>query len=314
MFATQQSLHPNAKHSIFMLPESSVQYFKSLEPSHATPSRLTMYEKSIKSLPQPPALWQAFQKACDQEASNKVLGNIIKDDPVLAAAILRIANAPGLGVRIAITDIGRAIAHLGTSLVRSIVSHHSFSGTFAASGKVYDIQRLWKHGMAVSALAEIIAKYVPNCHPETASTLGLFHDIGKMSLNLFTQYQQPTTLDIDHGHLVFEYKRFACTHIDLGILLAKHWELPQAIVEGITYHHHPAFAEASDIPETIRAEVFAVYLADILAIYLGFDTGDSGITMPHPSFEALLPHTTLTEILQQPQVHQEMKRIEEMKF
>ncbi len=302
-------------HSHFFLPQTERNtQFHQLKPAFGTASRLTMYEKSIKSLPQPPALWQAFQKACDKDASSKQLGNIIKDDPVLSAAILRIANAPGLGVRITITDVGRAIAHLGTSMVRTIVSRHSFSGAFAASGKVYNVTKLWKHGMAVSAFAEIIAEEIPHCNPDLANTLGLFHDIGKMSLNLFTQYQQPATLDVEEGHLVFEHKRFACTHIDLGVLLAKHWELPEAIVQGVTYHHHPAYAEPENIPESIRAEVFAVYLADMMAIQLGFDTGETGIALPHPSFAALLPNTTLQALLDKPRVQNEVKRIEQVEF
>ena len=301
--------------SPFDLPQTGKNtVFQQLKPAYGTASRLTMYEKSIHSLPQPPALWQAFQKACDKGASSKQLGNIIKDDPVLSAAILRIANAPGLGVRMTITDVGRAIAHLGTSMVRTIVSRHSFSGAFASSGKVYNVTKLWKHGMAVSAFAEIIAEEVPDCDPALANTLGLFHDIGKMSLNLFTQYQQPATLDLEKGHLVFEHKRFACTHIDLGVLLAKHWELPEPIIQGITYHHHPAYAEPNDIPESIRAEVFAVYLADIMAIHLGFDTGETGIAQPHPSFTSMLPNTTLQALLETTRIQQEVKRIEQVEF
>jgi len=310
MSATMPKINPR-----FYLPyEERHQQFKEIKPNVSTPSRLTMYEKSIKTLPQPPALWHAFKKACDEDASNKVLGNIIKDDPVLSAAILRIANAPGLGVRFAINDVTRAISHLGSSLVRSIVSQHSFSGTLSASGKVYDIHKLWKHGMAVSTLAEIIAHHIPGCSPEEASTLGLFHDIGKMSMNLFTQYQQPATLDLETGHLVFEHQRFSCTHIDLGKLLAKHWELPDNITQGIIYHHHPAYTDASDVPENIRGEVFAVYLADMMAIYLGFDTGDSGISQPHNSYLDMLPNITLLDILHSDKVQTEIKRIEQVDF
>jgi len=277
-------------------------------------SRMTIYQSAIRNLPLPPALWSAFQRACNKEASSQQLAKIIKDDPVLSAAILRIANAPGLGVRIEIVDVGRAISHLGTSLVRTIVSRHSFSAGLAKSGKVYDIQKLWKHGMAVSALAEIIAYFIPNCHAEQASTLGLFHDIGKMSLNLFPEFIQPAKLETSKGHLMYEYERFSCTHIDLGVLLAKHWELPEKIIQGINYHHHPAYAEADVIPDDIRAEVFAVYLADLLAIHMGFDTGDSGMVFPHASFASMLQGATLMEIMHSQKVINEMKRIENIEF
>jgi len=284
------------------------------QPESGTASRMTIYQRAIHDLPLPPALWDAFQRACNKGDSSQKLGKIIKDDPVLSAAILRIANAPGLGVRVEITDVGRAVAHLGTSLVRTIVSKHSFSANLAQSGKVYNIQKLWKHGMAVSALAEIVAEFIPNCNAEEASTLGLFHDIGKMSLNLFPEFIQPANFDVEQGHLRYEYERFSCTHIDVGVLLAKHWELPEKIIQGISYHHHPAYAEANAIPEDIRAEVFAVYLADLLAIHLGFDTGDSSMALPHASFDSMLKGTSLTHILNGHKLKNEIQRIENIEF
>jgi len=285
-----------------------------LQPEAGSPSRMTMYHKAIRNLPLPPALWDAFQRACKKEESSQKLANIIKDDPVLSASILRTANAPGLGVRVEITDVARAVSHLGMSLVRTIVSRHSFSAGLVKSGKVYDIQKLWKHGMAVSVLAEIVAEFIPGCHAEQASTLGLFHDIGKMSLNLFPEFTQPAKLEASKGHLMYEYERFSCTHVDLGVLLAKHWELPEKIVQGISYHHHSAYAEAAMIPSDIRAEVFAVYLADLLAIHMGFDTGDSGMILPHESFSSMLQGTTLMDILASEKVSAEMKRIENIEF
>jgi len=299
----------NSPHPSFNLTlNHSEDQFTQLEHTQGSASRLAMYEKSIRTLPLPPALWRAFQAACERGDSSQQLGKIIKDDPVLSAAILRIANSPGLGVRMPINDVGRAVSHLGTSMVRSIVTRHSFSSTLA-KGKVYDMPKLWKHGMAVSALAEIIAEFVPGCVREDASTLGLFHDIGKMSMNLFTQYQQPAKLNPALGHLAFEHAQFSCNHIDLGILLAKHWQLPQKINEGISYHHHPAFAAPESIPEDVRPEVFAVFLADILAIRLGFDTGSAGVVLPLESYAKLLPETTLMELLNHPKIKAELARI-----
>jgi len=288
--------------------------YELLLPEVGSPSRMTMYHKAIRDLPLPPALWDAFQRACKKEESSQKLASIIKDDPILSAAILRTANAPGLGVRVEITDIARAVSHLGMSLVRTIVSRHSFSAGLAKSGNVYDIHKLWKHGMAVSMLAEMIADFIPGCHAEEASTLGLFHDIGKMCLNLFPEFTQPAILETNKGHLMYEYERFSCTHIDLGVLLAKHWQLPEKIIQGISYHHHPAYAEANMIPNDIRAEVFAVYLADLLAIYMGFDTGGSGVVLPHESFSSMLEGTSLTEILHSKKVCDEMTRIENIEF
>jgi len=305
---------PSTSKAFAMTLDENEELYDLLLPEAASPSRMSIYQNTIRDLPVPPALWHAFQRACEKQASSQVLADIIKDDPVLSASILRVANAPGLGVRVEITDVGRAVSHLGMSLVRTIVSKHSFSGGLTRSAKVYDVQKLWKHGMAVAVLAKVVADFIDGCDAEQASTLGLFHDIGKMSLNLFPEFAQPASLESSKGHLMYEYERFACTHVDLGVLLAKHWELPDTIIQGICYHHHPAYAQADSIPSGIRAEVFAVYIADLLAIRMGFDTGDSGMVLPHESFSSMLQGASLMDIMGSEKVHAELKRVEQIEF
>jgi len=285
-----------------------------LQPAAAPDSRLSLYQKSIHSLPMPPALWDAFQRACSKGASSHQLGEIIKDDPVLSAAILGSANSAIFGLRTPINNIDRAISHLGSSMVRSIVARQAFSSAFQTGGKVYNIHSLWKHGMAVSALAEIIAPHIPGCQQEDAGTLGLFHDVGRMAFNLITEYIRPAELNAANGHLVYEHARFGCTHIDMGIILAKHWQLPEKIIQGIQYHHYPAHADVESIPEGVRAEVLAVFLADTLAIQLGFAGGHTGIATPHASFAAMLPETTLSEIMNDKKVGAELARIQAIEF
>ena len=288
--------------------------YEQLQAVEGARSRLTMYRRSIKSLPLPPALWDNFQRACSQEVSHHKLGEIIKDDPVLAAAVLRSANSAGF-IHTEINDVGRAISRLGLSMVRSIVAKHSFSSHHKTSSEpTYPLSTLWKHGMAVSALAEIIAQQIPQCNPDEAGTIGLFHDVGRMGFNLINEFIQPAELDIATGHLIYEYQRFGCTHIDMGMLLAEHWQLPEKIMMGIQYHHHPAYVEVEAIPDHLRAEVLAVYLADLLAIRLGSAGGNPGTILPHPSFAAMLPHTTLTDLANDRRISHEIAMIQEMKF
>jgi len=295
-------------------PLSSNVIVEQLQPAVAPDSRLSLYQKSIHSLPMPPALWDAFQRACNKGASSHQLGEIIKDDPVLSAAILSASNSAIFGLRTPINNIDRAISHLGSSMVRSIVARQSFSSAFQSGSKVYNIQTLWKHGMAVSAIAEIIAPHIPGCQAEDAGTLGLFHDVGRMAFNLITEYMRPAESDNAKGHLVYEHARFGCTHIDMGVILAKHWQLPDKIAQGIQYHHHPAHAEVEAIPAVVRAEVLAVFLADMLAIQLGLSGGHTGITMPHAGFASMMPETTLADIANDKKVSAELARIEAIEF
>ncbi|GAV21228.1 HDOD domain protein [Mariprofundus micogutta] len=287
--------------------------YQQLLPAEGTRGRLTMYQNSISSLPLPPALWNAFQRACSEEASSQQLGEIIKDDPVLSASILRFANSAGI-VHTPINDVGRGISRLGNSMVRSVVAKHAFSASSSSTGKVYDIPMLWKHGMAVSALAEIVADHIPGCNRNEAGTIGLFHDVGRLGYNLVNEFMQPAELDPAKGYLVYELERSGCTHIDMGLLLAEHWQLPEKICKGIRYHHHPAYVEAEAIPSEIRAEVLAVYLADLLAIRLGVAGGNPGTIPPHASFADMLPNTTLTDLANDRKVGSELALVQAMEF
>ncbi len=289
-------------------------FYEHLLPAEGSSGRLALYQKNISSLPLPPALWNAFQRACRDDASSQQLGEIIKADPVLSASILCAANTAGILMRAPVNDVGRAIARLGHSMVRSVVARHSFSSASTRSGKEYDVQMLWKHGMAVSALAAVIARHIPDCNADEAGTLGLFHDVGRMGFNLITEFIQPAELDRCQGHLVYERERFGCTHIEMGEILAHHWQLPEQIIQGIHYHHHPAYAEASAIPSEIRAEVLAVYLADLLAIRADCGGGNPGMILPHASFATMLPQTTLAEIANDKRVQAELTLIQTVEF
>jgi len=281
-----------------------------VRPVEASQSRLTLYAESIRNLPLPSVVWDEFQRACRDGASSRQLAEIIKTDPVLVAAILKAANHSGL-VLVEIVDVDRAIARIGHSMARGIVAHYSFSASSAKAGKVYDNNLLWRHGIAVSVLAEAVARFVAGCDAHVASTIGLFHDIGRMGFNLVAEYMLPATFDAEQGHLAYEHARFSCSHVELGVVIARHWRLPKQIEQGIANHHLPAYADADSVPEGVRAEVLAVYLADLLAIRAGLATGESGIAPPRDSYAELM-RAPLAEIANDRKVALELEKLQHL--
>lgn len=283
---------------------------ETLQPVEPSPARLTLYQQSIRNLELPSVVWNQFQAATQSGASSHQLAEIIKTDPVLSAAVLKAANCGGM-VLVEIVDVDRAIARIGHSMTRGIVARHAFGSPAANAGKVYDLKVLWKHGIAVSVLAEVIARFIPDCDAHLAGTLGLFHDIGRMGFNLIPEFMQPATLDYETGHLVYEQARFSCSHVDMGRLVARHWQLPRTVEQGIELHHEPAYSDAATLPESIRAELLAVYLADLLAIRAGHGHEDAAIALPHPSFAAMLSQP-LAEIANDRQVCMELDKLEHL--
>ncbi len=282
---------------------------KQLLETDSQAERLQKYKDAVKNLPMPSALWDEYQRLSRAGAPNRKLTSIIKGDPVLSAQILKAVNAPAFGLRKPIVDLNRAISHLGSNLVRSIVAKHCFSQVIPQMRGAYNLTDLWKHGMAVSALAEVVSKHIPKCEAKTAAVIGLFHDIGRMGLNFVKVEHQRIMFNHEKGVLIHEAERFGCTHVEVGCIFAKHWNLPDKIQQGIYWHHHPGGADKQVVPEAIRAEVFAVYVADLLAKHLEFSGGNASKTLPHESYASLLPKTTLYDLMQDKTISKELWRI-----
>ncbi len=268
-------------------------------PEPATDAALESLHGSVASMPKPSWVWHEMQTAFSEHASLRDIGHIIAQDTTLAAEILRVANAPAFGLLKPIVNVERAVAHMGSNMVRSIATRQCLSSSLYNGAAFFDQQQMWWHSMTVSALAEIVARHVPHCNAAEAATLGLLHDMGRMLLNhvLHTsQSRPPTELLRSHGFLHWEATIAGCTHIEAGIMLATAWELPEPLILAIHHHHDPAFSEPEAIPQAIKNEVFAVYLADLMAIHLKFPGGNPCKTLPLASWSPMLPKTTLNRI------------------
>lgn len=271
--------------------------------------RLQSYKQAIAKLPMPPVLWDQYQRTSNAGASNHKITAIITSDPVLSAMILKTVNSPAFGLTKTIVNLNRAISHLGSNMVRGMVAKHCFSSVLPQKNNAYNIEALWKHGMAVSALAEVVSKHIPKCDAELAATIGLFHDIGRMGFNFFKTDHIPAMFDHDEGYLHFEAERFGCTHIEMGDMFAQHWHLPEKVRQGMAWHHHPGAVPIDAIPEAILPEIFAVYVADLLAKHLEFHGGNASKTLPHESYRTLIPKTNLYDIMHEKAVSKELWRI-----
>jgi putative nucleotidyltransferase with HDIG domain len=274
---------------------------------------LKEFSKLLKDIPSLPPVWSEIQISIERGDSAKKVAFIIHQDQALATEILKAANSAGFNNTKEICDLDQAIVRLGLQAVRGIATHHCTSDFSRRWKSPFSIHELWKHSMAVSALSTITARYIPGCDAGIASTLGLLHDIGRMGLNSICQTPFHYPPEPDEGFLAYENEHFGCTHVDAGILLAKHWKLPETLQQGIRFHHHPGLGDIEGVPEEIRKEVLAVYLADFLAIHFGFAGGNKLLVEPHSSFAPLLK-TCLNKVAHNKAVTKELWRIKTIEF
>lgn len=210
----------------------------------------------------------------DPDTSAEDVSDIIAQDPVIAAKILRIVNSAFYSFPSKIDDICQAVMIIGFSGIIELVFSLSVTYMFIKCGNDINLNRgeMWKHSLGCAVFAKTIGKYTQKLETEELFTAGLLHDIGKIIID---QY-----LPVSFAHIIeqtsqnsgrlsimdAEKQHLGYSHAEVGALVAEKWRLPQSIVEGILYHH--TFQSSRKCPR----HVAAVHIANsmVKALSLGY--------------------------------------------
>jgi len=206
----------------------------------------------------------------DSDAACEQLAELVVREPVLAARMLRLVNSAYFGLSQKITDIRHAVYLLGLRTVRTVALtaavFSAFKGTRTGS---FDLDRFWRHSISAAAVCATLAKRCGSFGSETAFSLGLLHDIGKMVL---VRYRLPDAERVvekaQHEAISFyacEQQITPVTHAELGGWLGQRWGLPSVLVEGMATHHNVPGAEVQ-LPPMDAALRFANYLCAVKGI------------------------------------------------
>lgn len=229
------------------------------------PSNLVRRLESLKELPpMPNTLYRVIQEMDKVSSSAKTLEYIIKEDPVLATKILKIANSPYYGLVGQVNSIAHAIMILGFDEVRNLVLGLSLTQVFGEVKTVgsISVKDIWLHSMGVATASSWLSNYLgDDLSSDELFTMGLLHDIGRFILcNFFEQefkeillYQEKQECSLAHAE-----ENFNLSHAEIGAYLAKRWGLGERVISVIRYHHSPKSAGEDEL------SCAAIYLADQL--------------------------------------------------
>ncbi|MEJ2565153.1 MAG: HDOD domain-containing protein [Gammaproteobacteria bacterium] len=221
--------------------------------------------KDITGLVSPPDVCIRLLDLVDSPKSTAhEIGEVISSDPNLSARLLKLVNSSFYNYSGRIETLSRAIAIVGTRSLYSLVISVSAVRAFTKiPAQLINMDSFWRHSLFCGIIARYLAKRCGILHPERLFVAGLLHDIGE--LVLFARAPERSR-DLmlaaggDENVLAHaERQEFGFSHADLGGLLATLWQLPETLVESITYHHTPFDAVCS------KQQAAIVKLADILA-------------------------------------------------
>lgn len=245
------------------------------------PIKLEHVLKRVQTLPLlPTSAMRVIALTKNPSTSIKELETVIGQDPALAAGMLRQANSAYYGYARRISSLQEAILVLGFQATQGLAMASAVAPLLKTKLVGYEIEQegLWKHSMITAMTAKRLCQHRKLPFGDIAFTAGLLHDIGKLIISIYVQevgaYLLEKVNEAKLSYVELEEKVIGYNHATVGGFLAKHWNLPDDLVEAISYHHTP-----------FRAQQYAelacvIHVANGLASLLGIGGGVDSFLNP----------------------------------
>jgi two-component system, cell cycle response regulator len=242
-----------------------------------------MGEKILQRLSILPALPEAATRLLDHLADRNVsefeIIALLESEEGMAQRLLAIMNQ-GMFGETRITTLTDLIDLLGLPRLRSAIVAYAVNRLFfesvGAKGRTTGLSTKisWDHALSVAFLGTELARRIKYPRLEEVLLSGLIHDIGRfvMMINLLSEYGE--ILGEIYGQVVniveMERSRFGFSHEQAGVLLVRHWQLPESFEAAVNYHHNCEL-----VPEH-QTVVHIISLANQLAVLEGtsFERGE----------------------------------------
>ncbi len=222
--------------------------------------------------------------------SMRDLNEVIVNDPVITAQLLKHANSALYSRGNNIDSISVAVQQLGVQTVTNLILTLSLQS--AVTGRdifLEDRKKIWQDSLACALLARSIATIV-KIEREQAFLCGLMIDFGKFILLslIFELMQKKQEYQAAPRAIVDEV--LETYHPKVGGIVAAKWKLPNTVIEAIT-HHHADFGNAESAEYVATANLCDALLLDFQEITDASEdnagTREESEWMNHPAVKTL---------------------------
>ena len=194
---------------------------------------------ALPSLPRTVAL--LMNELAQREPSLRRLNLLFGSDPVLAARLLELANAPAHQLTRQVAGISEALVLLGSAPLQTLVSSATL-GTAARAVPGINLQQFWRYSLHTAKLARSLAGVVFQ-NPTAAYTAGLLHGLGELLIHLGNpqkaQSMNTLVLPLDMRRGKIEQRILGYSYSHVSAALAQRWLLPQVVVDALRYQAAP---------------------------------------------------------------------------
>ena len=196
------------------------------------------------------------------------ISNLLKKDLAISVELIRMSNSAYYRGVQKNKSLEQAIARLGYAASEQVVREMTGRKFITMKNKKYRhlLESLWKHSLACGHSSEITTNLLRLNLSADAFSLGLLHDIGKLTLlEIIANIEHRGRLkqEISASKLV---NTISDHHCIFGAKILKKWKYAQSYVHSALYHCSLDLEE-----EDISTELLIVNFANLLAKSLGYD-------------------------------------------
>jgi HD-like signal output (HDOD) protein len=191
------------------------------------------------------------------------IAQVVTNDQVLAATVLREANSAASGALQQIGSVDQALVRLGLARVLSVAVRSSVAKELHAALPQYGLVEgdLALDSVVGSVAAEIVRERSKVPLPPETATAALLRDIGLLVLSTFLDAPHLALLGLtrEAGIPLPAGERMVldANHAEVGAVLCQAWKFSEVVRLGVQYHHDPEECE-----EPIAQ---ALYVSDAVA-------------------------------------------------
>ena len=219
----------------------------------------------------------------EEDVSIGKIEAILRHDPGLAANVLRLANSAYFGIPTKVSSLRHAVMLLGTKRFAQIAVTASMNKVMDTAVEGYRLSpgELWLHSIAVSTIAEALAKNRNLNQNNDFFTPALLHDLGKLVLGEFVKKELSNFESLVNKGVpivIAEKEVLGTDHAEIGALILNKWRFPCDLIDAVRWHHYPDGVENSNLLPEI------VYLSNLLCQAEGdAESANDQHKMPDPA-------------------------------
>ncbi len=230
--------------------ETKIEPYARISSSKSDSKETVTVDKLLRALeaiqPIPQVTLKVMNMLSDDDYSVRAVSILVNTDQVLTARVLRICNSALYSPKREISTIDHAFTYIGEKRFLQILLAMSIEPYFSSHPTDgYSLRKggMYHHSLYVARISELLAMYLDYPDTAIAYTAGLLHDIGKVILDqfvskMYNRFMRKVMLQ-NMAAIDVESEWFGMNHQEIGLLLAKSWQLPDVFRGPIGYHHNP---------------------------------------------------------------------------